>query len=75
MTKRTRDAIDLAIAAGEDVRAPKRGAGLVLSVPGGQPTRIIDASGRLTPPWQVLLREARDRAASGRNRQDFGPDP
>ena len=38
-----------ALAAGEDARAPKRGAGLVLSIPGGQPTRIIDASGRLTP--------------------------
>ena len=49
MTKRMRESVEAAIAAGEEPRPPTRGPGLVLRTPGGKARRLIDPSGHLTP--------------------------
>ncbi len=48
MTKRARESVDAATAAGEEPRAPKRGSGIVLKIPGGRATWLMATSGHLT---------------------------
>ncbi len=66
MRQRMRESVDAAIAAGEEPRAPKRGPGLVLNVPGGRPKRLIETRGHLTPGVAYLYeRTAREPPSAG----------
>ena len=55
--------IEAAIAANEEPRAPKGGRGLLLSIPGKRPRRLMDLAGNLTPAG-TCFRFAKSASAS-----------
>lgn len=68
MTRRLLDkaAIDAAIAAKEQPRAPKGARGLLLGVPGGRARKLMDAKGALTPAGKYYYSKT-EQGAPNRN--------
>ena len=77
MTKRLRYldrwAVDAAIAAGEQPRAPKASRGLIVSIPGGRYRRLMDNRGELTAAGEYFFETSAQRAPD--RGFDYGQQP
>ena len=61
-----RESVNAAIVAGEEPRAPTRGPGLILRIPGGKARRLIETNGHLTPAGAHFYeRTAREPPTAG----------